>query len=449
MANNQLLKTLKSKLIIILALVCVVLFSAFGLVACGDETTSVTDPEYSYTDTKKPGHFSNGGFSYGTADLELTEYPLTSVNGWTKSIDKSAKSSYVSSGSVNVTTDGWKKLSATLYDDVDYRNYLVNKGVYNLEDVKSAIKNSDAHKDDADYTPTDSEIKDYIVTNYIVPLNPGSKDDDNHVYMLNNYAVNKEYGLGSAQKLSASTSITLETGKISKISLWLKTQNVSGISENAGANIRLVNSIRNTTQAEYRISGIKDTEWTQYTIYVKPDSEFNCSVTLVVGLGYGNGNANDATDYAEGTVYFDNVTFETVENVNGITFDQKDVLNFGSKQTVEAKGKVLFYDMTYQAPTSFFTQLDFADVANTDYYGYTKSNIQYNGQYLTSKSIVGNECNVDVTKDAGVLKLRLSKASYTIKIDNNGSNFVLDGNNYALVSFKERFKRFWFYTCYP
>ena len=438
MANNQLLKTLKSKLIIILALIGVMLFSAFGLMACGEETTKVTDPEYSYTDTKPSGYFSNGGFSLGTADLKLSDYPMSNVNGWTKAIDKSAKSSYVSSGSVNVTTDGWKQLASTLYDDVDYRNYLVNKGVYKLDDVKSAIKASDAHKDNAEYTPTDSEIKDYIVTNYIVPLNPGAKDSDNHVYMLNNYAINKEYGLGTAQKLTASTSISLEKGKISKISLWIKTQNVEGISLDAGANIRLTNSIKGTTQAEYRISGIKDTEWTNYVIYVKPDSEFNCSVSLVVGLGYGNGNANDASDYAEGTVYIDNVTCETVDNVVGVTFDQQDVLSFGSKQTIEAKGKTLFYDMSYVAPTDFFTAVNFAEIDNADYYDYTKSNIQLNGQYLTSKSIVGNECNVELTKDAGLLKLRLSKASYTVKIDNNVSNFVLDGNNYALISFKLR-----------
>ncbi len=438
MANNTLLKSLKRKLIIILALVGVMLISTFGLIACGEENTSVTDPEYTFKETTKSGPFSNGGFSYGTADLELTDYPSTTVNGWTKAIDNSAKSSYVNSGAVNVTTDGWKQLASNLYDDVDYRNYLQNKGVYKLDDVKSAIKASDAHKDDANYTPTETEIKDYIVTNYIIPLNPGAKDEDNHVYMLNNYTISKEYGLGTAQKLSASTSISLEKGKISKISLWLKTQNVNGISNNAGANVRLVNSIKNTTQAEFRLSGIKSNEWTNYVIYVTPDTEFNCSVTLVVGLGYGNGNSTDASDFAEGTLYIDNVTYEKVDQLPaGVTvYDYS--LAFGSKEPIEATGTTVHYNMTYTAPSSYFAPVHFHNnIDNDEYYDFTKSNIKVNNEYLTSQTIVGTDSNVALSNDdPNLLRLTLNKASYTLKIDNNGDNFILDGGQSAIISFR-------------
>ncbi len=437
MTNNQLLKSLKRNLLLILALASVVFLSLFGLVACGDETTSVTDPTYTYTDTKTSGYFSNGGFSLGTADLDFSDYPKTSVTGWTKATDNSAKSSYVNSGAVNVSTNGWKELASTLYDDVDYRNYLINKGVYKVDDVKSAIKSSNEHKDDADYTPTDSDVKNYVVENYIVPLNPGCKDDDNFVYMLNNYATDKEYGLGSAQKLSASSSITLSAGKVGKISLWLKTQNVNGVSSEFGANIRLINNIRNTTQAEIRISNIIENEWTNYIIYVKPDSEFSCNFTLVLGLGYGNGSNNDATDYAEGTVYFDNITYESIEESQVPAGVKTYSLAFGSDTPIEVAEKTFLYDMSFSAPIKYFTEVAlYDDVDNTDYYDYTKSNITVGGVNISSKTIVGNESTVLVSKNAGSTEFRLNKAGYTVKVDNNGANFVLDADNYCLITFK-------------
>ena len=445
MNNNGILKKFASKLIVILTLIGILAFTCFGLTACGNETGSsnISDPNYSYSE-EDDGVIKNNSFAYGTVDLQAKDYPFASPLGWTKASDNTAKTSNVNSGVVSTDVENWKTFAEKLYDDIDYRNFLINKGVYTLDNVKAAIKASDEHKDNADYSPTAAEIKNYVVENYIIPLNPASHDNDGHVYMLNNYLTEKEYGLGTAQKISTSTSIKVEKNTYAKVSVWIKTQNISGINSNGdfGANIRITSSLKSNSQADFRISNIIANEWTNYTIYVKGDSYYPCSFTLSLGLGYGSGNVNDARFYTEGTVYFDDITYEAVDSVSGVNFDGTYTLQFGETKAHEEKtGKTFLYDMTFTTPNDFFTAQNFAtDFSNsnesTRHYYYTESNIEGLNGKESSKTLVADS-NVSLDgSNAKKLTLDLNKASYTIKLDNNGQNFKLNGNEYIFLTFE-------------
>lgn len=110
----------------------------------------------------------------------------------------------------------------------------------------------------------------------------------NNVLMLRNETPNVVTATSDSFTLSETTTIS--------ISVYVKVQdNLSNT--NSGANISLVNG-KNVLA---RISGIKDTEWTKYTIYFK-NTQASIDLQLVLGLG---------TDYntTSGYTYFDNVSY--------------------------------------------------------------------------------------------------------------------------------------------
>ena len=424
MDKKRLSNALKSKIVLIFALVCMLCFSCFALVACGNDSGNsgtTTDPTYTYPEEADDSLIKNGGFKYGTADVKAENFPKTSVTGWTRSTDNSAKTSQVNSGVVSVKSSDWKVLASTLYKDTEYKAYLNKKGLI------------DADK-------TDDENIDAIVENFL--KNPSDKDGDGYVYMLNNYTASEEIGWGTAQKLASSSAVSLSAGKIGKFSVWLKTQNITGVSANEyGANIRLVNSFNGTSQSEFRLNAIRADEWTEYVIYVKADSLYASSITLNVGLGYGDG-ANDKFTYCtEGTVYFDNVTFEELDEMPaGVVIDDTAAMEYGSKEVKKfnlfsSSGKTFCYDMTY-TPAGYVETSVSTDSAHMYF---TKSTVKTEGAvspdgYRTSKDIAADS-NVSETSTAEGFSFNLNKASYTVKIDNNGNNFILTPGKLAAIKF--------------
>ena len=90
------------------------------------------------------------------------------------------------------------------------------------------------------------------------------------MFMLNNYTTESFIGFGTAQKVTSSSSVTVEAGKIYKLGVNIKTVNLYGANSSAEyANIRLTNSIGGNSQAEYRIGKINTQgEWKNYSVYI-------------------------------------------------------------------------------------------------------------------------------------------------------------------------------------
>ena len=266
--------------------------------------------------------------------------------------------------------------------------------------------------------------------------------------MLNNYLSKDNVGRGTAQKVTSATTITLNKGEYGKVSVWVKTQNLSGIGENFGANIRLNNSFNAASQASFGIYNIVDTEWTQYTIYVKADETYTTTFSLVLGLG------SDLLTATEGTVYFDDVEFEHVTaeeyqaNVaitRGLNYDSKDAIKIDASE-LPSNNKTVLYDMcfnTYLTANAPTYKLPIADL-NEINVSYTVSNKVVDGNKINGgrfddvntapvKSIITlDEKTFPYAEKA--LKVSLNKSSYTLSLFKNNPIEVAP-EQYSYVEF--------------
>ncbi len=399
MTYKNFFKTLSSKIILALAVLSCVFSLVFCATACGEDSnpnSSYDEPTVTYTE-KDDGEISNPNFSIGLKDLSTFTYPITNTSGWSKTTDNLAISSNINSGAVNV--DDWDAVIADLNDDTDFSDYLKK------------------------YDKTAETATDLFA-------NPGKPAgaEDNYVYMLNNYRSKKFLGFGTAQKITASKSITVEKGKIGKVSVWVKTANILGADNyGKGANIRLTNTVNSVAQANFEIRNIITDEWKEYTIYVQADTNYSCTFTLNLGLGFGNGAAENEQFYSEGTVYFDQIKYETVDTLP--TVDDQKTLVYASKNVLAINAGVnttFAYDMTIPSTNSVFN-----DVNDPDYYHYTTSNTGATGNVASDSQATATF--TDNTKSA--IKVDLNKASYTIKLDNGGANFSLDPEQFMVISF--------------
>ena len=118
MTNQNFFNKLKSKLAIILAVLSLFCLSMFVFTACGNDEESAKKPSYSYTETDD-SKISNPNFTNGTASKDFDAYPIVSPSNWTKKYHNVAISSYVDSGVVDISNEGWKELSKKLTADKD------------------------------------------------------------------------------------------------------------------------------------------------------------------------------------------------------------------------------------------------------------------------------------------------------------------------------------------
>ncbi|GEM_PF-7118368 len=410
----------KKLLIALLTALCIFCTCAF-FVACGaKDESSDSEKTYTYTekDTVDTDYISNAKFAYGTHGKTLSEFPILSLTGWTRSADNSAETSNVNSGVVSVASDSaWETLFDTLYSDTDFVNFLDYK-------YKDAATNYYIDEtSDPEHEMTADEKKTYYKENAFT--NPETHDgaEDNFVYMLNNYS--STYDFGTAQRLTSSTSVSVKKGEIYRISVWVKTNIING----DGANIRLTNAVKGNTQAEFRIDGITNTDWTEYTIYFVAHEDYDCTFTLTLGLGYGTGKYNGNNNYkkaVEGTAFFDDVSIKkiTEEEFNAATIDASETLIFGAEDALSvsaASGTAFKYDMNFDA-TAYFT-----DTVNV-------SDIE--GEKLSDNGADS------FAYDAASGVATLTKASGKLILKNGANNFELttdDNDNhesYMLISFK-------------
>ena len=446
--TSKLLKNSKSKLILVLLLISVLCLSLFS-VACNKEDDDANNkaPSFSYTQTDD-GDISNPTFNYGTLDTELKNFPKTSVTGWSRSKDtnSSINSASAKSGVINVSEDGWKELVNALYKDSSIKAYIERYADTNTiteDTIKNAIKEE---KGNNDYSPSSDEIKEYFIENYLSELftNPGksTNNGDDYVYMLNNYLTSSKIGLGTSQKITSSSSISLEKGKYGKISVWVKTINLDMTSGDYGANIRVISKFNGETQADYVVTGISTNgAWKEYTVYVKADDYFDTSFSIALGLGY------DLSGVTQGTAFFDDVTFEEVTALPTQNFTAKDsYFAYNGDEPIKVDASTLttetpVFNISFAeyvntiddavkvinnvAPNFFKT-----DIVNIDANQITESNTGKNGKPFTSSVInVNDDADKDTLK---VKKVELTNASATLRFTNK---YTVKPGEYTYLAF--------------
>ena len=305
MTNKNLFKKSKSKLfsVLLLCLVCILSFST--AIACSEDDPDAPNynPSFEYTEYLKEAEskslIKNPNFTQGLKEVKDDEYPVSSMTGWTISTDTGASTSAVTSGVINVENGAWEKAIKKLAGDTDFVDW-----------AKATLDGNGIATNDS---------TDQIATKIKAKLdNPGKSTgaEDNNVLMLNNIsAKSKVEKYGTAQSAISASQITLEAGEQACISVWVKTdKNLASINANFGANIRLTTTVNEVTQAQYAVKNIiTDGEWVKYNIYVNGNEYLPSTITVALGLGFGE-KSGDASQYAYGIAYFDNLKVEKIED---------------------------------------------------------------------------------------------------------------------------------------
>ena len=402
----------KNCLLFLLTLLFVVCTCAF-FVACSsdDETTEEEEAPVTYSYTEEDTeNISNGNFSYGTVGKTESDFPLTSATGWSRTTDNSAATSGVTSGVINV--EKWDAVFDKFYSNNTFSKVCQNKF-------------PEEYKKDGNDIPAETS-KESIKSKFAPTKH--SNDADNYMFMLNNYSTTY---LGTAQKVTSSSTVSVKKGETYKISVYVRTMILDAFNDGDGANIRITPTVDGTTLADFQINNITSNEWKEYTVYFVADGDYDCSFKITLGLGYGNGQQENMSDYVQGTVFFDDVTVTKV--TENIPSETTKTVSFGS-DPIELNGSNKFeFKFSTKFDVSEYFKAD-NKVALTDpavTADYTKSKLtDENNNKITSESIIGKVTGYDgkVTgysydpeTKMGTVELD-NPASYTLTVKNNNGN---------------------------
>lgn len=344
----------KNKLLA-LFLSSMMLTSAFAFASCKDDDTAETPEDTETEDTTEIEDdgllITNGGFeTFNKKDgLNLIG---TSVNGWTRSTNTatsgSALSSKSASGIIDTKDDAWNDLTTSKLGELKASELTEEqaKEKWSSMSAKDKLDYYKAWKDnDANDDKKISDLEFYQAFNIDdedLPTCANPKTHDNstentNVLMIHNHYYNSSYEtIGTAQKFTSSSTVTLQAGTSAKLSLWVKTSDLqsttsAGESQEAvdkGAYIRVTNNLGGTAQDPLEIKNIntkgvtENNGWVQYTLLLKGASFTDTTFTLVLGLGQSGGT--DRYEYVNGYAFFDDIQVETLTNTEFDTIVYSD-----------------------------------------------------------------------------------------------------------------------------
>lgn len=372
--------------------------------ACTDDTSSNTNQSTVKTDTND---IANGDFEYYTDDdrLELVIEP----DSWSQSngedaLGNSASASVRASGIVDTQSGLWNDLTAAKDESESWAqrsgesiNSWMNRvknawdglSTYDRLHFYEALEDAMNEYNDANddnLTLSDFDLYSdytYEITADDIPEceNPGTHagvldkdDDETGVLMIHNYRTD---GNGTAQRYTSATTVTLEAGTSAKLSVWVKTADLTyadgtPVNGRRGAYIGVTHTVGGQTLDQMQITNIDtsaeaDNEtngWVQYTVYIKACSYASSTFTLVLGLG--QGSSTYSADYVAGYAFFDDVELDIISNGEYDT-DTEDVPACDMRSS--AAEKVFRTDTApYADDTVFALDLDGALTPATDDY---------------------------------------------------------------------------------
>ena len=256
---------------------------------------------------------------------------------------------------------------------------------------------------------------------YNISTNPSKVGEDDYVLMINNL---QPY---SAKYKSAA--ITLEAGKFYKLTLSVKTN--LDTTDNGGANVAVTTS---GTREYLAFKSMKNTEWTQVTMYLEAKKTTSTSVYLILSLGEGSKGAN--ATLAKGSAFFDNIVLTAYEDTANQTaeelyeIDSNDGTNPDWTEDTHAT-----YD--FSLPNAEFNNKSTTStttVTATPYDWSTKKGADENGNFQASTSGLTRGV-IDVTAykpTKGILKEEIDNDDYKITKPE-----ATKGNNVLMIYFTD------------
>ncbi len=378
----------------------VMMFSSVGaLAACSDDKTdssSSSSSSSSTSEVKDDGLIKNAGFETFNDDNAIN----TSATGWSRSVNSatsgSALSSKAASGIIDLSVEGWKNLTGSYYEDPTKVNSLTEEEAEKVWD-KLTVRDKLAYYDQWKEDNSDGKIAEDL--SFYETINIDTEDipaierfethhkegeegygEDSKVLMIHNEYPEKGSSstykaLGTAQKYTSSSTVTVKAGTAAKFSVWVKTLDLqssatTGSAQDAvgkGAYISVTNSVGGKSLDAYKIENI-NTEtmdegtlsngWKQYTFLLKGSSYADTTFSLVLGLGQVGGTYRG--EYVNGYAFFDDIECELISNetyvstLGSLSIDPSDIVGFGD----EGEDKVVDLSKTENADKTAFA-MDF------------------------------------------------------------------------------------------
>ncbi len=343
--------------------------------------------------------FANGDFEHPT-NKHPSKEPITlssSSTKWTGSVDGEVgfqvNSSNVKRGIIDVEEEAYGKLNTT-YNTVENPGTPVTKGVI-VDDPSTEDVNEAGMVDGANRAGT-------------------------KVLMLQN----KEL---VAQFATSSTSLKVPAGEYGKLTVWVYTGDLTrNYGSTAGAYIKVKNTVTNPTVegATYDPLVIENIDtaktWVAYTIYLAPNTVKSSSYTLILGLG--EGNKFNCENHVKGFAYFDNVSFELIdeEAYLAVTADKTvKVETSASEYSLTDGGRVASVNKTVKFDLTESTTTSFTLGGNGEYLDYAGHTLVHEGA-----SFENNVLTIDFSS------LAIGSA-YTHTSD----VFTLNAETYVRISF--------------
>lgn len=378
------------------------------LAACTtpDNTTEDEEEETtSQTDTQK---IRNGNFEfYSEMDVEDKKEKLDLISSPTSwSFTSGSPTSDTTSGIIDTTE--WNYLSASGRALTSVEDAYAH---WNDDEVTAydRLKFLDEFEDEIDDLDSDSaEAKlfdeftysiDYEDVEYLSEISkaPTPRTDaaegETGVLMIHNRRTSDSV-LGTGQYYTSSTSISLDAGTSAKISVWVRTDDLTHyysdneeteVLGNAGAYIRINQTVGGTTLKSVYIENISTNgEWKEYTIYVRANSFTSTSFTVVLGLG--QGSSDNPLYYVNGYAFFDDVSCEVLPSADFDDATAAGICNLDdiANDAKRFEGKTFSsvkIDLDADLGSADDLAIAKADAAITKDPDGGKSNVVYNGPY--------------------------------------------------------------------
>lgn len=350
--------------------------SVAGLAACKDDNTdsSSSSSSSSSSTVKDDGEIKNAGFENDT--LKDSTIIGTSVTNWSRAVNSttsgSALSSKSASGVIDTTDAAWDALTKNKVNDIDKLTEAQAQSKWKDMSVRDKLEyyeawednNTDKKKDVDDlsfYESFNIDAEDLPSANMANPRThdwkEGEDNDNSKILMIHNEYSNTTYkSLGTAQKYTSSSTVTVKAGTSAQFSVWVKTAELTTSDSygnaqkqvGTGAYISITNTLGGTTLDPLVIENI-DTEnmsnlddtngWANYQFYLQSADYADTTFTIVLGLGKGGGS--DRSGYVNGYAFFDDIEFKALTNAEYKTATDKFATNelFKVSHDIEADNR--------------------------------------------------------------------------------------------------------------
>ena len=216
--------------------------STAALAACKDEPEDSTSSDDTTTNTPvvetDSSRINNGSFEFVNWN-DGKNLIITSPTGWSRSTNSASSGTAVSSksasGIINTDETAWKNLTESALNGKAPTTEAEASALWGSMSAYDKLQfykawddgNHDKDADELDFYNAATDKFNIDIDDVPVGIeNPGTHDDsdDTNVLMIHNAYTN---GVGTAQKYTSGSTITLQAGTSAHVSLWVKTSNLT------------------------------------------------------------------------------------------------------------------------------------------------------------------------------------------------------------------------------